>query len=79
MTAMRPAHYATQAAFVICEQSIDTNHGYAQLRVENSEVSKRRAELEQRLANLQRWAEGARVRGRRATRLYVRSSREPKE
>ena len=76
---MRQARRATQAEFVICEQSIDTNHGYAQQRAENSEVSKRRAELEQRLANLQRWAEGARVRGRRATRLYVWRCRETKE
>ena len=58
---------------------LDTNHGYAARRVENSEVTKRRAELEQRLANLQRWAEGARVRGRRATRLYVRRCRETKD
>jgi hypothetical protein len=58
---------------------LDTNHGYAARRVENSEVTKRRAELEQKLANLQRWAEGARVRGRRATRLYVRRCRETKE
>ena len=48
-------------------------------RVENSEVTKRRTELEQRLANLQRWAESARVRGRRATRLYVRRCQETKE
>jgi hypothetical protein len=76
---MGQARRATQAEFVICEQSIDTNHGYAARRVENSEVPKRRAELVQRLANLQRWAEGARVRGRRATRLYVRRCRETKE
>jgi hypothetical protein len=58
---------------------LDTNHGYAARRVENSEVSKRRTELEQRLANAQRWAGGARVRGRRASRLYVRRCRETKE
>ncbi|HEU5367487.1 MAG TPA: hypothetical protein VFU69_03445, partial [Ktedonobacterales bacterium] len=58
---------------------LDTNHGYAARRVENSEVTKRRTELEQRLANLQHWAEGTRVRGRRATRLYVRRCRETKE
>jgi hypothetical protein len=57
---------------------LDTNHGYAARRVENSEVRKRRAELEQRLSNLQRWAEGAHVRGRRASRLYVRRCRETK-
>ncbi len=55
------------------------NHGYAQLRVENSEASKRRVELEQRLANLRRWAGGARVRGRRSSRLYARRGRETKE
>ena len=58
---------------------LDTNHGYAQRGVENSEVTKRRAELEQRLANAQRWAGGARVRGRRASRRYVRRCRETKE
>ena len=58
---------------------LDTNHGYAQRCVEHSEVTKRRAELEQRLANAQRWAEGARVRGRRASRRYVRRCRETKE
>ena len=58
---------------------LDTNHGYVKIRVENSEVSKHRAELEQRLANLQRWAEGACVRGRRASRLYVRRCRETKD
>jgi|GEM_PF-1113325 len=58
---------------------LDTNHGYAQRCVENSEVTKRRAELEQRLANAQRWAGGARVRGRRASRRYVRRCRETKE
>src|SRR5690348_13187179 len=39
----------TQTKFVICDQSIDTNHGYAKRWVENSEVTKRRAELEQQL------------------------------
>jgi hypothetical protein len=52
---------------------------YAKLRVEDSEVTKRRKELDQRLANLQRWAESARVRGRRASRLYTRRCRETKE
>jgi hypothetical protein len=58
---------------------LDTNHGYAARRVENSEVGKRRVELEQRLANLRRRAEGARVRGRHASRLYARRCRETKE
>jgi hypothetical protein len=41
---------------------LDTNHGFAQTPVENSEVARRREGLERRLATLQRWAEGARVR-----------------
>jgi len=45
---------------------LDTNHGYAKMPVVNSEVAKRRAVLERRLANAQRWAEQARVRSQRA-------------
>ncbi|MDP9373200.1 MAG: hypothetical protein M3Q65_12265 [Chloroflexota bacterium] len=40
---------------------LDTNHGYAQAPVANSEVAKRRAPLERRLANARRWGEAARV------------------
>jgi hypothetical protein len=47
---------------------LDTNHGFAQQPVENSEVAKRRSALEGRLANAQRWAEGARVRWERANK-----------
>ena len=32
-----------QTEFVICDQSIDTNHGYAKEPVENSELTKREA------------------------------------
>jgi len=46
----------------LLELGLDTNHGYAKTPVENSEVAKRRAALEKRLANAQRWAQGARVR-----------------
>ena len=35
---------------------LDTNHGFAKIPVENSEVAKRREALERRLANIQRWA-----------------------
>jgi len=51
---------------------LDTNHGYAKTPVENSEVSKRRAALEKRRANAERWAQGARVRYDRATKRYSR-------
>ncbi len=51
---------------------LDTNHGYAKTPVENSEVSKRRAAVEKRRANAERWAHGARVRYDRATKRYAR-------
>jgi len=51
---------------------LDTNHGYAKTPVENSEVAKRRAALEKRRANAERWAQGARVRYERATKRYNR-------
>jgi hypothetical protein len=35
---------------------LDTNHGFAKVAVENSEVAKRRTHLEQRLARLKQWA-----------------------
>lgn len=49
---------------------LDTNHGYAQRRVENSEVAHRREALQKRQATLQHRAEGARQRAERASRLY---------
>jgi len=51
---------------------LDTNHGYAKTPVENSEVAKRRAALEKRLVNAERWAQGARGRYERATKRYNR-------
>jgi hypothetical protein len=48
-----------QTEFVICDQSIDTNHGFAKIAVENSEVAKRRTHLKQRLARLKQWAQSA--------------------
>jgi len=56
----------------LLELGLDTNHGYAQTSVENSEVAKRRSALEKRLANAARWAQGARVRYERATKRYNR-------
>ncbi len=62
---------------------IDTNHGYAKTPVENSEVAKRRAALEKRLANVRRWADGARLRCARATcsstRLYAKATARSRE
>ncbi len=51
---------------------LDTNHGYAKAPVENSEVAKRRGGLEKRLANAERWAQGARRRYERTTKRYSR-------
>jgi hypothetical protein len=51
---------------------LDTNHGYAKTSVENSEVAKRRTALENRLANVKRWADGAGERSRRARKRHHR-------
>jgi hypothetical protein len=45
---------------------LDTNHGYARHPVENSEAAKRRAELERKLAKVQRQAQAAREQHERA-------------
>jgi hypothetical protein len=58
---------------------LDTNHGYAKTLVEHSEVVKRRAALEQRRDTLQRWADGARERGRRASLRHHKRWRHLKE
>jgi len=47
---------------------LDTNHGFAKVAVENSEVAKRRAHLEQRLARLKQWAQSADKRQAQASR-----------
>ena len=47
--------------------------------VENSEVGKRRATLEKRLANVQRWADAARKRSHNASKLYTKRCRLTKE
>jgi hypothetical protein len=51
---------------------LDTNHGYGKVPVVNSEVAKRRATFERRLANVRRWTERARDRCRRAGRRAER-------
>jgi len=51
---------------------LDTNHGFAKIAVENSEVAKRRAHLEQRLARLKQWAQSAGKREAQASRRRER-------
>src|SRR6266566_2823216 len=51
---------------------LDTNHGYGKTPVENSEVAKKRATLEKRLANVERWADAARKRSHNASKLYTK-------
>jgi len=58
---------------------LDTNHGYGKTPVENSEAGKRRAALEKRLANVQRWADAARKRSQNASTLYTKRCKLTKE
>jgi hypothetical protein len=62
---------------------LDTNHGFAKVAVENSEVAKRRTHLEQRLARLKQWAQSAGKReaqtSRRRERLRTTYNRRSKE
>ena len=51
---------------------IDTNHGFAKVAVENSEGTKRRTHLEQRLARLRQWAQSA---GKREAQASQRRER----
>src|SRR5260221_11335262 len=67
-----------QTEFVICDQSIDTNHGYAKTAVVNSEVAKRRTALQQRLATFKHWTVSARERYQRATTLSDRLRKQSK-
>ncbi len=55
---------------------LDINHGYVKAKVENSEFTKRRDYLEQRLANIQRWAEKAYQSCERAGRRYSKLQKE---
>ena len=51
---------------------LDTNHGFAKVAVENSEVAKRRTHLEQRLVRLKQWAQSAGKREAQASRRRER-------
>lgn len=58
---------------------LDTNHGYGKTPIVNSEVAKKRAALEKKLHNAQRWAEGAKARSHKAGQLYQRRWQQTKE
>lgn len=62
---------------------LDTNHGFAKAAVENSEMTKRRTHLEQRLTRLKQWAQSAGKReaqaSRRRERLRTAYNRRSKE
>ncbi len=58
---------------------LDTNHGYSKKLVANSEIARKRATLEKRLTNVQRWTEGARKRSRNASKLYTKRCKLTKE
>jgi hypothetical protein len=51
---------------------LDTNHGFARVAVENSEVTKRRTHLEQRLVRLKQWTQSAGKREAQASRRRER-------
>ncbi|GHO72371.1 hypothetical protein KSD_01420 [Ktedonobacter sp. SOSP1-85] len=51
---------------------LDTNHGFAKIAVENSEVTKRRTRLEQRIVRLKQWAQSAGKREALASRRRER-------
>src|SRR5712691_6433621 len=67
--AQRQMSDAAQTEFVICDQSIDVNHGFAKTPVVNSEVNKKREALEKRQANVQRFGEAAREKAHRGSQL----------
>ena len=55
---------------------LDTNHGFAKVAVENSEVVRQRTHLQQRLTRLKQWAQSA---GKRETQASKRHERLRKE
>jgi hypothetical protein len=57
---------------------LDTNHGYGKTSVPNSEVSKKRAALQKRLSDIQKWAPAARERSSKASLRYTRLRKETK-
>lgn len=57
---------------------LDTNHGFAKVVVENSEVAKRRTHFQQRLTRLKQWAQSAGKREAQASRRHERLRKEYK-
>src|SRR2546421_7733768 len=57
---------------------LDVNHGYGKTLVPNSEISKKRAALQKRLSDIQRWAPAARKRASKASLRYTRLRKETK-
>jgi hypothetical protein len=57
---------------------LDVNHGYGKILVPNSEISKKRAALQKRLSDIQRWAPAARERSSKASLRYTRLRKETK-
>jgi len=57
---------------------LDTNHGFAKVAVENSEVARRRIHLQQRLNRLQQWAQSASKREAQASKRHDRLCKEHK-
>jgi hypothetical protein len=57
---------------------LDVNHGYSKTLVPNSEISKKRAALQKRLSDIQRWAPAARERSSKASLRYTRLRNETK-
>jgi hypothetical protein len=57
---------------------LDVNHGYGKTLVPNSEISKKRAALQKRLSDIQRWAPAARERSSKASLRYIRLRKETK-
>ncbi len=51
---------------------LDTNHGFAKVAVENSEIAKQRAHLQQRQNRLQQWAQSAGKREAQASKRHTR-------
>ena len=51
---------------------LDINHGFAKTEVPNSEVTKRRTQLQERLARLKKWAQGAGKREAQASKRHDR-------
>lgn len=57
---------------------LDTNHGFAKVAVENSEVARRRVLLQQRQSRLQQWAQSASNREAQASKRHDRLRQEHK-